>query len=407
MDPLEGTEPFELTPLEEVNSRVNKFQKKMEEQRVDLALIIQNVDLFYFTGTIQRGYLFIPLQGEPIFFVQKDYDRAVKESPLRCIKLEGLKSLPSLLKAYGLEGEMIGMELDVIPVSLFRKITNLFQGWKVVDISEEIKEVRSIKSDFEIKQIKRSGQIVDTVFSEAGGHIREGMSELELDSILISIGRAKGHQGFLRMRGFNQEMVNIYVFSGCSACIPSFGDTPLGGCGVTPAIAQGSSTKRIEKNQPIIIDYGCGYNGYVTDETRVFVIGRLKDFFERAYQVSLDIVEDMESFAKEGIQATQLYKRAQKIAVKQGVAPYFMGFGEGKVAFVGHGLGLELNEWPIIGRGFKKTLLSGMVFAFEPKFVFPGEGAVGIELDYIVRKNGVERITSLSKEIISLEHLSK
>ncbi len=393
---------FELTPPEEITARVNKLQKKMDDKGVDLALIIQNVDLFYLTGTIQKGYLFVPLKEEPIFFVQRHYERAATESPLRCIRMKGIKALPSLLHEYGLGGKRVGLELDVIPVSLFYKIRDLFRGWEILNISEEIKEIRSVKSDFEIQQVKRSGEIIDQVFSEVSNHLREGMSEMELDGVLISIGRAKGHQGFLRMRGFNQEMMNIYVLSGESACTISFGDTPLCGSGVTHAIAQGSSTKRIKRNEPIIIDYGGGYNGYVTDETRVFVIGRLKDHLARAYQVAQTIIEDLESSARAGELATRIYERAKEIVAKEGLSQYFMGHGEGQVAFVGHGIGLEINEWPIIGRGFRKPLQPGMVFAFEPKFVFPGEGAVGIELDYIVREEGMERVTHFPKDIISL-----
>jgi Xaa-Pro aminopeptidase len=204
------------------------------------------------------------------------------------------------------------------------------------------------------------------------------------------------------MRGFNQEMMNAYVLSGANACTTSFGDTPLCGLGATHAIAQGSSSKKIKRNEPIVIDYGGGHNGYVTDETRTFVIGELKAHLERAHQVARSIIEDMESSAKPGDLATSIYERAKAIAAQEGLDPYFMGHGEGQVAFVGHGIGLEVNEWPIIGRGFRRPLEPGMVFAFEPKFVFPGEGAVGIELDYIVRKDGLERVTHFPLETISV-----
>jgi Xaa-Pro dipeptidase len=398
----ENSEPFDLTPTEEIQARIGKLQEKMGEKGVDLALILQNADLFYFTGTLQRSYLCIPQNGEPVFFVQKYYDRAVRESPLPCIKVKGMKALPNLLLDYGIGGTQLGLELDVIPVSLFDRIRDLFGNWEVLDISEEIKEIRSIKSEFEIQQIKQSGEIIDQVFSAVRHHLREGMSEMELDGILVSIGRTKGHQGFLRMRGFNQEMMNIHVLSGANACATSFGDTPLCGLGATHAIAQGSSSKKIKRDEPIVIDYGGGYNGYVTDETRTFIIGELKDHLERAYQVAWSIIEDMESSAKPGDLATSIYERAKAIADQEGLDPYFMGHGEGQVAFVGHGIGLEVNEWPIIGRGFRRPLEPGMVFAFEPKFVFPGEGAVGIELDYIVRKDGVERVTHFPAEIVSV-----
>jgi Xaa-Pro dipeptidase len=393
---------FELTPSEEIRTRTKALQNKMQEKGIDLALILQNADLFYFTGTLQRGYLCIPQEGEPVFFVQKYYDRAIRESPLQCIKVKGMKALPDLLRDHGITGKQVGLELDVIPVSLFNRIRDLFGNWEVLDISPEIKEIRSIKSAFEIEQIKQSGTIIDLVFSSVGNHLREGMSELELDGILFSIGRAAGHQGLIRMRGFNQEMMNAYVLSGANACTTSFGDTPLCGLGATHAIAQGSSSKKIKRNEPIVIDYGGGHNGYVTDETRTFVIGKLKDHLKRAFQVARSIIDAVESSAKPGDMATSIYERAKEIAAQEGLDPYFMGHGEGQVAFVGHGIGLEVNEWPIIGRGFRRPLEPGMVFAFEPKFVFPGEGAVGIETDYIVGEDGVERVTHFPREIVSL-----
>ena len=394
--------PCELTPREEIFSRIGTFQEKLKEKEIDAALLIQNVDLFYFTGTLQNGVLFIPQEREAVFLVQKDYARASVESPLPCIKMKSIKDLPNLLREQGGEGKRVGMELDVVPVSLFNRIRGFFPQWEIPSISDEIKEMRSIKSDYEIRQIKRSGEMITEVFSSVKNHLREGMSELELDGILISIGRALGHQGFLRMRGLNQEMMNIQVVSGESGSVTSFCDTPLCGRGVTPAVAQGSSARKIKRDEPVVIDYGGGYNGYVTDETRVFVLGRLKNHFQKAYQVALDILRETESFARAGELPSRVYKRAQEIATGEGLADNFMGYGEGKVAFVGHGLGLEINELPIISKGGRRPLQPGMVFAFEPKFVFPGEGAVGIELDYIVRENGLERVTQFPREVISL-----
>jgi Xaa-Pro dipeptidase len=401
---VEEISSFELTPPEEISARVSALQRKMGAKDIDLALILQNADLFYFTGTLQRGYLCIPQEGEPLFFVQKYYDRAVQESPLPCIKVKGMKALPNLLRDHGITGTRLGLELDVIPVSLFDRIKGLFGNWEALDISVEIKEIRSIKSAFEIQQIKQSGKIIDLVFPSVREHLREGMTELELDGILFSIGRAAGHQGLIRMRGFNQEMMNAYVLSGANACTSSFGDTPLCGLGATHAIAQGSSSKKIRRNEPIVIDYGGGHNGYVTDETRTFVIGALKAHLERAHQVARSIIDAVESSAKPEDLATGIYERAKAIAAEKGLDPYFMGHGEGQVAFVGHGIGLEVNEWPIIGRGFRRPLEPGMVFAFEPKFVFPGEGAVGIELDYIVRENGLERVTHFPTDIVSVKN---
>jgi Xaa-Pro dipeptidase len=398
----EERQGYELTPVEEISARTRALQERMNGQGLDLVLILQNVDLFYFTGTVQRGYHCIPVRGEPLFFVQKYYERAIVESPVRCIKARGITALPGLLREYGIEGKRIGLELDVIPVSTFYRLQNILAGWEIVDVSEEIKELRGIKSAFELRQIKQAGAIIDKVFAAARDHVREGMTELELDGFLVSVGRGAGHQGFLRMRGLNQEMMNIFVLSGDSACLTSFGDTPLCGPGASPAIAQGSSRKGITRNEPIIIDYGGGYNGYITDETRTLVIGRLDDRLTQAHGVARAIIAEVESSTRAGESTASIYKRAAAMAKAEGLGPHFMGHGEGQVGFVGHGLGLEINERPIIGRGGARPLQAGMVFAFEPKFVFPGQGAVGIEVDYIVREDGLERITQFPVDLVSL-----
>jgi Xaa-Pro dipeptidase len=394
--------PSELTPPEEIHSRITRFQKLLIEKEIDLALILQNVDLFYFTGTIQNSYLFIPCQGEPVYFVQKDFARAVTESPLKPLRVESLKELPKRVQEHGLQGKRVGMEFDVVPVSLFNRIGGLFGGWEFKDVSREIKQLRSIKSEFEIRQIKRAGEIVTHVFSEVKNNLREGISEVELDARLTSVGRALGHQYFMRMRGLNQEMMNIHVLSGKSASVTTYSDTPFGGPGLNPAIAQGSSARPIERDQPVVIDYGAGYNGYLTDETRTFVVGRLKEPFIKACQVALDIIAELESSARAGVIPARIYERAQEIADKASLRSNFMGYGEGQVVFVGHGLGLEINEWPVISKGEKRLLQPGMVFAFEPKFLFPGEGAVGVECDYIVRENGLERVTQFPKDVVYL-----
>ena len=389
-------------PSEEVHFRQIKLQEKMAEKGVDLACVVQNVDLYYFTGTIQKGYLLVPVQGEPLFLVQKDYERALRETSLKCTRIDSLRDLQGLTEEKSFKGRRLGLELDVLPVSLFNRIKGLFNDWEVSDISPEIKGVRSAKSTFEIEQIRMSGRMIDEVFSQAGQYIREGVTELDVDGVLTSIGRSHGHQGFLRMRGLNQEMMNIHVLSGESGSARSFCDTPLSGFGLTPAIAQGSSGRRIERDRPVVIDYGGGYNGYVTDETRTFVVGRLKEPLLKAYQVAMEIIGEVESSVRPGDLPVRVYERAREMAGRAGLADHFMGHGEGQVAFLGHGLGLEINEWPVLGRGYRKPLEVGNVFAVEPKFIFPGEGAVGLELDYVVREKGVERITTFPKEVVFL-----
>ena len=205
---------------------------------------------------------------------------------------------------------------------------------------------------------------------------------------LVAVGRQQGHQGFLRMRGFNQEMINLYVTSGSTGTIASAADVPVSGFGVSAAIAQGSSTKTVGRGIPVLVDYGGGYNGYITDETRSYVVGRLDETFLKPYEVAREIIEDAEFSEKKG----ELTGRN----IRRGPSRKCEGRGWRRISWASApvrspssatGSVLEINELPVITARHSMVLREGVVFAYEPKFVFPGKGVVGIEVDFITRKS--------------------
>ena len=254
-----------------------------------------------------------------------------------------------------------------------------------------------IKSPYEVKQIKKATAILDKGLTEIRGIIREGMSELEIDGHLALIARREGHMGVLRMRGWNQEMTYAHVLSGESGAVVSFCDTSHGGPGTTPAMPQGAGFRRVRRNEPIIIDYGVGIQGYLGDQSRTFVIGELSENLTRAHNCSRDIHEIIAREARPGVSCKELYHLAEAEVKRCGFQEYFMGYGEGKVKFIAHGIGLEIDEYPIITPHFSEVLQQGMVFALEPKFIFPGQGVVGLEDDYVVTGSGLERLTVTEK----------
>jgi Xaa-Pro aminopeptidase len=391
-----------FTPREELANRINQLRKNMEKQGVSFCLILQNVDLFYFAGTVQKGVLAISVDHDPLLFIERNVDRAAVETGLEITPIKRDKDVKDILVARGILKGKGGMELDVVPVSVFERWKSLLSFENFIDVWPLIRDLRIVKSPFEIIQVKKSGALCDHVFDKAKDVVRLGMREVDIAAILEAEGRMVGHQGFLRMRGLNQEMMNLYITHGLSGTIPSSGDVPIAGAGVTHAIAQGPSLNKIEKGVPVVIDYGGGYNGYITDETRPFVVGELKERFRKPYEVAKEIVEDATVFGKDGVNGSELFNRAEEKAKKAGLEGYFMGFGPGKVSFVGHGLGLEINELPVITPRHHIFLQEGMVFAFEPKFIFPGEGAIGIEVDYIVRKDKLERVTRTPIDLVIL-----
>ena len=392
----------ELTPKSELLQRIDSLKRSMAEAGIDFCVILQNVDMFYFTGTVQKGILVVPIDRDPIFFVEKSVERARVETPLVVTPIESDKDIKDILRRKRIIKGTGGMELDVVPVSVFERFKRIIGFETFVDVAPLIKGLRVIKSPFEIEQVRKSGEIMRHVFAKAKRVIREGTRELDIDAELMAEGRRRGHQGFLRMRGFNFEMTTITVTAGYTGALPSPSDVAVGGLGLTPAVPLGSSFKSVEKGIPVCIDYGGGYNGYVTDETYVFVIGTLNKIFRKPYETSREIIEDAAFYGKEGVDAAQLFNRAARKAKGAHLEDHFMGFGEGQVSFVGHGIGLEINELPVITPRHHTILREGMVFAFEPKFVLPGKGAMGMEVDFIVRKDRLERVTDIPLDIVQV-----
>lgn len=393
---------FDSVPREDLIRRVDNLRGRMVGVGIDFALMVENVDRFYFAGTMQKGILVVPVDRDPLIFVEKGIERAVMETPLSLTPIGNIKEIKDILKDKNILQGTAGLELDVLPVSLFERLRRVIGFERYADVSETIKEVRAIKSPFELTQIHKSGEMLSHVFAKANDEVREGRTELEIDAALVAEGRKIGHQGLLRMRGINQEMMNLTVQAGYTGAITTLLDGPITGAGVTPALPQGSSFKQVERGIPVTIDYGGAYNGYITDETRSFVVGELQEVFKRPYEAARAIIDDVMTFAKPGVDCTDIFAMAYSAAKKEHVEDYFLGHGEGKVAFIGHGIGLEINELPVITSRHHRILKEGMVFAFEPKFVVPSHGAIGIEVDFIVRPHGLERVTKNSIELVCL-----
>lgn len=402
---MKDTIEYQCTPREEIQSRIARFQKLLQDNDIAGAIISQNVDLFYFAGTIQRSFLFIPAEGEAVLAVHGNLGRAQRESSLsQVVPLKNSQQLAQALSdfSYSIRGR-IGLEMDVLPAKYYLTLHRESPEADFLDVSEFVRKVRMVKSEYEISQIRKACEILNQVMLEAQRSIRPGMTELEVDSLLVALARRLGHQGLLRMRGYNQEMFSAHVFCGKTATTPPTLNTPLSGLGTTPAIAQGASLNVITENEPLIIDFGVGINGYVTDMTRTFVIGKLPQELQQAYSVAKEIKDFMEQWVTPGRPWSQLYREALELARRRGYQDYFMGYKGHQVAFVGHGIGLEIDEYPVIAAGFREEFRENMVFALEPKLVFPDVGAVGVEDDYLVTKEGVERLTTYDDQVLTID----
>jgi len=393
---------YEITPRHEIYSRISKLQKNLNHYGISGALISQNTDLFYYSGTIQRSFLYVPNDGEPVLTVTGHVERAKEECKLKyIIPMQNLRQLDKILTDfdYAISGK-VGLELDVLPASYYISMQQEFRNATFVDVSEIIRKQRMIKSPHELQRVRAACKMQDEVMQHALQAIKVGMTELDIDAILTAFIRRKGHQGQFRVRAYNQEIFYSHILFGKNSALSTYVKGPLGGKGTTPAYPIGASFNVITENQPLIVDFGVGVSGYISDMTRTFVIGRMPRELERAHQLSREVKYYLESQVKPGKSIPELYWEIIKIVDERELGEHFMGYKENRMPFLGHGIGLELDEYPIISDSFDDVFQENMVFSFEPKFAFPEKGAVGIEDNYVVTASGVERLTLFDDNII-------
>lgn len=383
----------------EAMQRVTTMQAQLQAKGLDGALFIFPIDVYYFSGTRQNSTLWIPSSGEPILMVRKSLSRARVESVLTDIRqFPSSKEFPAL---FGEGVQKIGFTFDVAPVQQLNYYSKLLPGREFVDISAVNREVRSVKSAYELDQLRNSGASLCSVFAQVPQFLKEGMRELDLAAEFEHRLRVTGNEGFIRMRAFNQELfMGLAVSAGAASY--GFFDGAVTGRGLSNASPHGASKQSIGRNEPILLDYGGVFNGYITDMTRIFVIGTLDPELQRAFDLSLEIQKHLQDALKPGAICEELFLQAVKIAEREGLGSHFMGMPGEQARFVGHGVGLELDEFPVLAQGFKVPLQAGQTIAIEPKFVFPGKGVVGIENTFAVTNNGGEKITDIDDRIVFL-----
>lgn len=394
--------PGVSTPATEIEVRIAGLQRALAEAGADAALVLQNADLYYYAGTVQQSYLYVPAEGDATLAVRRVFERARRESPLQHIEqLSSVRALPGLVADRHGSVRRLGLELDVLPVARLNWLLQLFPGAEPVDISPAIVAQRAVKSAYEVELQRASAAIADGVCARIPGILRPGLTDAAFAGLVEAEARALGHEGFIRMRGFNQEMFYGHLLVGANGDVASYLDTPLAGPGMSPSIAQGVSMRRIAEGEPVVFDFVAVRHGYQTDFTRMFSLGRLPDALRRAYAVALEAQAAVVERARPGVSCGELYEAALAVARAAGLEDCFMGNGATRVRFVGHGIGLELDEPPVLAQT-DRELAEGMVFALEPKFVLPGLGAVGIENTWVVRADGLECLHRSSEELREL-----
>jgi Xaa-Pro aminopeptidase len=385
---------YVLHPRSEIDSRIKKLQSSMDG--IDGALLFQAVDMCYFSGTAQDGLVYIPRDGEPIIMMKRSLVRAKEESPL---EVRPLKNMRNLKEDLGIKtSATIGLEMDVLPCSFYFRVNKALEDASFVDVAERIKHIRSVKSEFEIKLAKEAAQMLVEGFSTVPDHIKEGMTEVELMCRMESEMRLMGHQGSLRFRRFNSIVPIGHIMSGSSAAIPSFLASPTGGRGTSVVFPHGPGYRKIKRNEPVFVDTVGICNGYIADATRIFCLGKIEPELVEAYEASCQIEEAIAREMMPGRTARELFELSESEGARLGYGDFLGGPVGSKCGFVGHGVGLELDEYPVLAP-LDHEIQEGMTIAVEPKIIYPGKGVLGVEDTFLTTSSGARRLTDMPLEI--------
>lgn len=390
-----------LVPSGEVDRRIKRLQKKLQDNNLDGLLIVQRVDLFYFSGTAQNGFLYVPADGEPLLFIKKYLPRALKESSIKeIVDLKSIRDIPDLIMDYyGRLPGALGLEFDVLPVNDFNFYKTVLKAENYLDGSPLILETRMIKSPWEIEQIEKTADISGKTFDYMRSIIQPGLTEMEFAGMAETYARKLGHGSYLNARNYQARAYPWHILSGKNGGMVGFLDAPASGAGTSVAFPSGAGSKPLNSGEPIMIDLGTVLNGYHTDETRMFAIGSMPERAMKACRASIEIHDRVLDHVKPGRTVSELFNISFSEAERLGYAEQYLGPAGYKVSFIGHGIGLELTEHPVIARDRDYVLEPGMVFSLEPKMVFDNEFSAGIESVFLVTETGHRMITRVPADI--------
>lgn len=363
---------------------------------LDAALILHAVDLFWLTGTRQNAALWLPARGAPTLLVRKSLARARAEAAVDDVR----PFPPSKELAAALPAARVGLTLDAVPAATVAWWGKQLPGAALEDVSAELRALRSVKSPAEVAVMREGARRLGGVLRQVPEFLRPGLTELEVAAELERRLRLAGHEGSPRLRAFNAELFGGLVVAGAGAAGPGFFDGPVVGQGLHAAYPIGASSRPIRAGEPVICDYTTTCGGYVVDMTRTAVCGPVAPEVERALEASRRIQAAVAALLRPGTPCTAPWERALELAEEAGLSGVFMGPPGDQARFVGHGVGLELDELPVLAPGAKGVLEAGQTIAVEPKFVLPGVGAVGVENTFVVTEGGGERLDDLPDDLL-------
>lgn len=381
--------------------RLARIAEQMRADGIDAVLISSNANIFYSTGIFFRGYVYVDAGGNALWLV-------IKPSMPAAQHVIAIRKPEQIMEMLGSRGAVfpsrfvLGLELDTLTVSEYARLQKCFPDVTVSNASAALRRARMVKTPGELELMRQDGVLQTAAYEQFGKLFQRGMTDLEFQIEMEWVLRRQGSLGALRVAGNLMEINLGNVLVGDNADTPSPYEFSMGGAGVSASMPGGANGTVIRPGMTVMVDMNGNFNGYQTDLTRVWSLGELPEKAKEAHECSRRILRRCEQEGRPGVPVARLAQIAEEEVEAAGLKEYFMGHKQ-HAAFIGHGVGIELNEQPVVMTRSKDTLQTDMTIALEPKFVIPKVGAVGVENTYRVSADGLENMTPMNEEIIPLD----
>ena len=389
-------------PVSELQARQHSFRAALRSAGLAGAWVNDPVDMYWLAGNRQNGGLWVPAEdagGEVTQFVRASLERARFEAggddaPHQLVAHPKMKALAGELRALGASGAP-ALQLGRMPASDATFVASMLAelGGGGEDCTSLLWDLREVKSDWEIERMRESGEVQRWMFEAIDAMGCEGVSELELAAAADEVRRAAGFAGHIRMRKWPMDCERVVIASGRAGAVPTFFDSAVGATGPHPLAALGAGFKRIAAGEPVLVDIVHVHRGYVADMTRMFSVGPLDTVWEERLADMVEIALTVRESLGRGDDCSTAWGEGSELATQMGHGEHLMGMGVDQAAFLGHSIGLELDETPVVAAPFNRPLEVGGTMAIEPKVIHP-DGAIGVEDCWVRTEDGMSCLSS-------------
>lgn len=395
-------------PVSELAARQSALAEALRDANLPGALIQHPVDLYYFTGGRQDGSCFIPATDAggsvesggngPVSFVRRSLSRAVHEA--------GGSDAPHIVRSFGRLSQFAttlndmgvtqapGLQFGEIPSTFAQRFVSALSSFgDCPDVTGIIHRLREVKSSWEIEQMDVAASVQFRMFEAVQTVGGDGVTELDMVAAAEAVSRSEGFGGTVQMRRFPLECDRGVIVAGRAGGIPSFFDSAVGGTGAHPLSGMGSGFTKVKPNEPVLVDLVHAHRGYMVDATRMFVAGRLDEVWSRRLDDMLAVKDTVVDVLDQGRTCSEAWQEGLELAEALGHGNHLMGATPDQSRFLGHSIGLQLDETPVVAAGFDRPLPIGGTMAIEPKVVH-AEGSIGSEDTWVRDEEGLRPITA-------------